>query len=817
MSELGLAYKNQTGNSGRWLAYKVGLRNPRTGQFSLQMWQQLFWTNNKGQTPVKLKGVKAYAFKEKVVSTSMRSVNPEDIVLLKNVKYEVIDSIGVTEQGTIPMKRLRIYGDGTQCVGSDRVMVMLEYETQEMDYFDPDAPGFLNNLLKKYHDKKVNLTSLYSDEMHIQQDWFYFGHHEEGQFAERYLTENMARRYTEKYNQKFDDRYMLYFAYGAPIFRPTTDAVVNIQYVLGETPEAIHRTFLLRDRYYRMLNDDVVDLFRNAKEYGEKLFGHELSTSAHASWAQSPTIDYWNCEKLYSNRYKYEYTSNFVWGNTVHQASAACYDYFKWSEYLQPTGNDFAEGGWSDRNYYGAAMAASIGVINKYPNAYAAAWGMPDKALERKMAVNYAYGASPSEPIRLMTGNVHRDTEVLILYPMNLVAVEPRFGSWMTQYGYANYLTADKLLEMGSVQSDGHIQVAEKKYGTLVVMFEPLPERGLLDMMESFIKAGGKVVWFSTPPLVDKSGVNCIDQWQKLFGAQYHHDCYMGEIASGKIIDFSESLSNVPEQAILTDFIVDRIYPVTPASNAEIVAHSDKKVIGTMVKYPNGGIACYCGFRPRDDQSASLGYETRTLFEILNACGAYPSTGKFAVNDNPSYLSRTGDYFVSSFPNSTTMVVAHYRTHAESWFGGFSRNQEDDAKVLLENPLPSDRINLKQAKINGHEVSFDGRLSLGFRLDGQQLIAFSGQQCSEITIDGTYYKFADSPVDLTFSPVDDNMSSYQIYVAGEGKVSIPLPEQVKKADVHFNGKKINCSVIGRYLTMAISPAYSGKKLDVVLK
>lgn len=72
-------------------------------------------------------------------------------------------------------------------------------------------------------------------------------------------------------------------------------------------------------------------------------------------------------------------------------------------------------------------------------------------------------------------------------------------------------------------------------------------------------------------------------------------------------------------------------------------------------------------------------------------------------------------------------------------------------------------------------------------------------------------------MDLTFSPVDDNMSSYQIYVAGEGKVSIPLPEQVKKADVHFNGKKINCSVIGRYLTMAISPAYSGKKLDVVLK
>lgn len=814
--ELGQAYKNQTGNSGRWLAYKVGPRNPRTGQFSLQIWQQLLWTNNKGQTPVKLKGVKAYAFKEKRVSTSMLAVNPDDIVLLNNVKYEIIDSIGNT-QGVIPMNLLRIYSDDKQCLGSDRVMVMLEYESQEMDYFDPKAPDFLKNLLKKYHDKKVNLTSLYSDEMHIQQDWFYFGHHEEGQFAERYLTETMAHRYSEKYHQPFDDRYMLYFVYGAPVFRPTADAVVNVQYVLGDTPEAIHRTFLLRDRYYRMLNDDVVDLFKGAKEYGEKLFGRELPTSAHASWAQSPTIDLWNCEKLHASRYQYEYTSNFIWGNTVHQASAACYDYFKWSEYLQPTGNDFAEGGWSDRDYYGAAMGASIGVINKYPNAYAAAWGMPDKALERKMAVNYAYGASPSEPIRLITGNVHRDVDVLVLYPMNLVAVEPRFGSWMTQYGYANYLTADKLLEMGSVKSDGHIQVAEKKYGTLVVMFEPLPEKGLLDMMERFVNAGGKVVWFSAPPLIDKSGASCVGQWQKLFGTQYKHDCFMGEIASGKKINFSGSLSQVPEQTILTDFLVDRIYPVTAASNAKVVAGSEGRTLGTMVEYPNGGIACYCGFRPRDDQSSSLGYETRTLFEILNACGAYPATGKFMENDNPSYLSRTGDYFVSSFPNSTTMVVSHYRTHVENWPGGFSRNQEEDAKILQNNPLPSDQIDLKQAKINGHEVSYTGRLSLGFRVDGEQLVAFSGQQCKDIVLDGIHYEFADTPVNLTFSPVNDDMSHYQMYVSGKGKVSIPLPASVKKADVRFNGKKISSSLVNHQLILDIAPAYSGKRLDIRMK
>ena len=55
--------------------------------------------------------------------------------------------------------------------------------------------------------------------MHIQQDWGYFGHHEGGQFAERYLTQSMADAYAEKFGQPFDDRYMLYFAYGAPLFR----------------------------------------------------------------------------------------------------------------------------------------------------------------------------------------------------------------------------------------------------------------------------------------------------------------------------------------------------------------------------------------------------------------------------------------------------------------------------------------------------------------------------------------------------------------------------------------------------------------------
>ena len=293
-------------------------------------------------------------------------MNPDEIVELKEVKYEAMDTYdsdnfvpGVGNTGNL-MRLLRVYGEGGGLEGYDRVMVLLEYETQEMDYFNEDALPFLKALMKKYHDNDINLTALYSDEMHIQQDWFYFSHHENGQFAERYLTESMADKYRKKFGQPFDDKYMLYFAYGAPNYQPTVEAVVNVQYVMGDTPEDIHRTFLLRDRYYRMLNDEVVDLFKAAKDYAEELFGRELETSAHASWAQSPTIDYWNYEKRNGSANQYEYTSNFIWGNTVHQAAAACYDYFKWSEYLEPTGNDFAEGGWADRDYYGAAMAASI-------------------------------------------------------------------------------------------------------------------------------------------------------------------------------------------------------------------------------------------------------------------------------------------------------------------------------------------------------------------------------------------------------------------------------------------------------------------------
>ena len=460
-------------------------------------------------------------------------------------------------------------------------------------------------------------------------------------------------------------------------------------------------------------------------------------------------------------------------------------------------------------------MAASIGVINKYPNAYAAAWGMPAASYERRMAINYAYGCDPPANIRLITDGVHRDIDVLMLYPMNLVAVDPRFGSWMTQYGYANYLTNDMMLKMGTITPQGKIRVKEKEYGTLVVLYEPLPEQGELDFIEKFLNAGGKVLWMSAPPMLDKGENNCSAQWQRIFGAKSNYNSANGKAASGKIVKFTGLMKDVEPQTILTDFVVDRIFPVVN-ENSEVAATCNGEVIGTVRDFPNNGRACFMGCRLRDDQSRSLGYESRNMFEVLNYLGAYPASGTFKNrNDNPSFLSRTGDYFVSSFPNGTTMVVNHYRTHVENWDGNFSRNPEYDAEILKNNPLPTDTIKLYNAAINGHIVSYTGRLSMGFNVKNKRLCSFYGQQCNEITVDGTKYIFSAGKLnDITFGPVNGDLTHYNLYANGAEKIEIPVPQTVNGAKATVDGNEIPVSVKRGTLAVNLKPEQYGHLVDI---
>lgn len=798
--ELGPAFQKYSGECGRWIHYKIDIRDPETGQFGVPFWQQLSWSNNKGKFNIKRTGIRAFAFKEKRLPERMYYVvKPDDIrEITAGIKIEEMPGTESAPNKSYRAKRIRVYHEGDGLLkGYDRVFVLLSYESPEMDYFSPRAPVFLKQLITKYHEAGIRLNALYSDEMHIQQDWSYDSHHDDGQFALRYLTTNMAKEYAKRYGTLFEDldKYMLYFVYGPRTFLNNIYACRNSQIVMGDRPEDIHKTFLLRNRYYKLLNNHVVDLFVEAKEHAERLYGKELLTRAHASWAESPTIDQWDVGRAgRPNDYhaKYEYTPNFIWSNTVHQAASACYDYFKWGEFLIGTGNDFAECGYADRNYYGAALACSYGILNKYPNAYAAHWGMPAQAGERRQAIASAFGAAASPTIMAVTENVHRDVDVLMLYPMSLVAAEERFGSWMTQYSYANYITAEKLLELGQVGSDGRIEIAGRSFSTLAALFEIVPQPGLLEMMHTLSMNGGNVIWSGPPPLISADGVNCLSTWETLFGVNYQPSVFQGDIAAGKVVDFRNSLANVPEQVILTDFLVDRIYPVEPSEQNEIIAVVDDEIVG--VKRKNGNVY-YLGFRPRDDQSQSLGREQRTWFEILHAIGAYPSTGKFkGVNDNTEYISRTTDYLATRFPNGTTVIATHYRTHKETWPGGFARNNEEDAKILKENPLPSDKIKLTDFMVNGHTVSYDGRLIVAFNInDRGKLLSFEGYDCSQIIIDGKQFKLSEyKQPHISWAPVAEirklkNKAFLQILVNGSGKVYIPFQTRRKNLKLYCEG------------------------------
>lgn len=745
--EIGPGYRAKTGETGMWLQYRKGLRDPQTGAFSVGLWRHKRWANNKGVVDLEDAGVRVFAFREQAIGgTPYRVVPPDSIVEISEVaKVEVFPGVQA-RAGDFTAERIRVYGAGRTDIGDlNRVLVLQMYRSPEMDYFSDKALPFLKELVDKYANAGVKLNALYSDEMHIQQDWAYFNHHEHGEFAMRYVTDSLARRYAQLYGEQYQDfaKYLLYFVYAQEDFASDLTARQPVLHVFGATPSAIRETALFRARYYRLLQDGVVELFTAAKRYAEERMGHKLESRAHATWAESPTVDYWNVGQDNMNRHKYEYTPNFVWSVTVHQAASACYDYFRWGDFLTGNGNDHSEGGWLDRNYYGLALGCSTGILNEVPYSYAAHWGSPSEISKRHWWLQCAYGTAGAYHGRVQRLQ-HRAVEVLMLYPLDLVAVEERFGSWMTQYGYANYITQWKLLEQGKLDN-GAIHIGDYRFTTLVALFEPFPSRKTLELMKSMIEQGGRVVWSGPPPVLTAEGEPALPLWREIFGVQYTPRQTEGVPAPGRVVTFTGSLRNVTPQVILTDFLVDHIYPVTPEAGVEVVAQFNEHVVGTVRRGVNGGIAVFLGYRPRDDQSRSLGYDVRNWYEVLSALGAYPPTGKIpGVNDNTEHLSRTGNYLVTRFPNGAVSIAPHTREIVESWSGGFARNRQEDEQVLKQMKLPSDRVQVQNFAVNGHRVTVDTKGAVTFRVDEQgELVAFCGADCTEIKVDDNHARFAE--------------------------------------------------------------------------
>jgi hypothetical protein len=164
------------------------------------------------------------------------------------------------------------------------------------------------------------------------------------------------------------------------------------------------------------------------------------------------------------------------------------------------------------------------------------------------------------------------------------------------------------------------------------------------------------------------------------------------------------------------------------------------------------------------------------------------------VDDNPSVVSRESPYLATRFPNGTIALAAHYRSHVESWPGGFQRDEAQDQASLERNPLPPDPVELQERWVAGHRVSYRGKHVVAFRLDGTGgLLAFGGYGTQGIRIDGREHHFADQPLDfLAFTPVPGARrvpggAVMMVWVQAEGEVRLPAPAGLKAPRVYPQG------------------------------
>ncbi|MCY2994542.1 MAG: hypothetical protein NTY19_42755 [Planctomycetota bacterium] len=140
----------------------------------------------------------------------------------------------------------------------------------------------------------------------------------------------MSPRFADQFAKRFGARdadfakYLIYFAYGQEDCAIDLSATQGIMHVFGPSPQEIRQTALFRAHYYRFLQDGLTDLLVQAKRHAEQRMGHRLEARGHATWAKSPTCDHWaSFAGVNPNRQRYEYTSDYVWSNTIQQHAVA--------------------------------------------------------------------------------------------------------------------------------------------------------------------------------------------------------------------------------------------------------------------------------------------------------------------------------------------------------------------------------------------------------------------------------------------------------------------------------------------------------------
>ena len=298
-----------------------------------------------------------------------------------------------------------------------------------------------------------------------------------------------------------------------------------------------------------------------------------------------------------------------------------------------------------------------------------------------------------------------------------------------------------------------------------------------LDVLNEFVHRGGKVIWTSIYPILSEDNVNVLNEWMELFGIVSLKPAFKGLPLKDAHINFEGMLKGIKSMEVITDMLPDLVYPALPLAGSEVVARSGDNILGIARKYAGGGLALYTGFRPRDDQSCSMGEDVDTLFRILLTTEAYEK-------DCPEALSRPTEspYIINKFPNGAVSLTNHYRTFAEAWSGSFFRNDKEDEEFLRGCVLPSIDIELKDYMILGHEITYSGIDVLTYNIDKNgDLLGFAGNETRGITIDGKEYRFAEEPVNLVFTimpekhMVDSIKALYMVRINKPVKVRLPLP------------------------------------------
>ncbi len=752
--DLGRNFKDMKGVGGQHRFFAEGIRN-EDGSFHFDGVLCERWGNNKGHIYPQFDRARLFTFTQEDDGSAYLVIKPESIKEIPKGDYTCTISNEPWELSQYFGKRHMIV-DGKTDLPGNRIFAVFYMDTPEMDYFHPEVTEFIHEVIDMYRREGVEFMELYSDEMHIQFDWG-FNHFGPFEIPTRYMTENFQNRLA-KIDPLFSDFDVALIYMGYDMLADRRQLGRNhTQHVIGRTPAELYRTFRMRRTYFEMLQDQVVGMCCEARDYirdtYEKHAGWDPLCLGHATWQESPTCDNYGPGRRFHNALQngyctYDYAPGYSYSATIREAISGCYDYFKWNDYFSYGGTDFCECGWFDRNYYGGAMSASLGSLNRNQVMSWGAWGFPHEARKRFTNVDLCYG---SRNVRegILNWNRPRAIDVLYIYPKDLTSVEERFGSWMVQYGYTNYCPADRVVNLGKIEC-GQLKLGINTYSTIVVGFEPFYNEEFVALLERFVRGGGNLVWNSTPSAGENGKIP--SRWLRLFGLKSAQTLVEG--GSAHSVTFIGQLADIKPMNIPTDMLPDRIYTVVPGENAKAVAVANNTVIGTTRKYGLGQ-ATYIGCRLRDDQTGETPDSPSTLFDVLKSLGAY---GGKACHDNPETIGRKTEFFASKFPNGTVSICRHYKTMRELWpDGSFRRNEEADNEFLKTyDMMVSQELDFNEFALDGHKITYKGRNLLQYRLNSRgKLIGCRIENATGLTIDGKVYKVTKEPSNTIFGLIEE--------------------------------------------------------------